>query len=137
MALTFNWRGNVEMIFRGSPGVQRAAPNRMRWSVYAFRFSQLEGQSVYVDNAASKTSNLELTEPLLAFRGASLGVLQGRHFTRIVSAGLDLDDCHRYPFSAESHAGIDIAFIEAFTVAASDTQIGERMDALASRFGIF
>ncbi|MEX2177076.1 MAG: thiol-activated cytolysin family protein [Gemmatimonadaceae bacterium] len=135
MTIGFNWTGNIEMHFRSYGGVQRRAPNRTRWAVYAFRFSTLEGMSVYVDNVSQKTANT-LKDPLIAFRGASIGFHQARHFTSIVSANLSEDRCWRYGYGSPQPA-LDIAFLEAFSVAASDTQIGERMSELATRFGIF
>jgi hypothetical protein len=136
MMIGFNWQGNIEMHFRNYGGVQRPAVNRMSWAVYAFRFSKLEGMSVYVDNVAQKSTNASLKLPLAAFRGASIGLLQLRHFVPVGGANLSKDPCWRYPFSAQPQALMDIAFLEAFTVAASDTQIRERMKQLATRFGV-
>ena len=135
--LGWNWPGNIEGHFRGYGGAQHTVPNRKNWTVYAFRFSTLEGMTVYVDNVNNKSNVDQLKEALLGFRGASIGLLQQRQVTGIISADLNEDACWRYGFVGPQQAGIDIALLEAYTVAGGEEQIQERLQELAQQFGIF
>jgi len=133
----WSWPGNSEGFFRGYGGAQQPVPNRKNWTVYAFRFSTLEGMTVYIDNVNNKNNVDHLKEALLGFRGASIGLLQQRQVTNIVSAGLNENPCWEYGFTGPQRAGIDIAHVEAYTVAGGEEQIEERMQQLAEKFGIF
>jgi hypothetical protein len=137
LLIGFNFDGKIEVWHQSKAFqlVNGPVANRKTWNVYAFRFSQQEGMSIYVNNIQTKYANTNGKTPVKLFRGATVGLLQLRNF--YPGSQFGYDPCFNYGFSGANASSVDIALIEAYGAAGSEQKISEKMQQLRTKFGIF
>lgn len=137
LLIGFNLNGRIEMWHqnKGSYHLLNApVANRKTWNVFAFRFDDDQGMSIFVNNTGNKYFK-ENKNPIKTFLGASIGLVQLRNFYPGTLRGYD--SCYNYQFSAEQNGSVDIAFIEGYAGAASDEQISGKLQQLRTKYGVF